>query len=309
MPAYNVEKYIGEALQSLLDQSLSPDEIVIINDGSTDSTLSVISGFSFSCPLTVITTENNGQGAARNIGVSLAASDYIYYLDSDDLLDKDFIKIAKQELIQSGCPDIFLFSGESFFDDHSQHRMIEYKRGFEGFFESESSLLRSAKGSHSLSCSPCLYVSKRKLWGAGKLEFGPNYYEDDALFYPLLFSCSSFRVIDTPLFRRRIRKGSTMTIPKNEKHVLGALNCLVTTLELYHSFSPSSVQASQVAKKVEAFSIKYIRCCRVADYRPVYAPIFLSLKISKRPRYLVRLFVSWIGLNRLINILRSRRTT
>lgn len=84
MPAYNAEKYIAESIESLLVQTLSDWELIVVNDGSTDNTLQVIERFT-DPRIKVITQQNQGEAAARNRGLDTAVGEYIAFLDSDDL--------------------------------------------------------------------------------------------------------------------------------------------------------------------------------------------------------------------------------
>lgn len=80
--AFNSEKYIREALESVLRQTLSPDEIILIDDGSTDKTREVVS---FCKDIKYFFQENQGPGAARNRGISEASGDFVAFLDADDI--------------------------------------------------------------------------------------------------------------------------------------------------------------------------------------------------------------------------------
>jgi glycosyltransferase involved in cell wall biosynthesis len=92
VPTYNRASLIGATLESILHQSYAPAEVIVVDDGSTDGTESVVSRF----PGTVRyhRTENSGVCAARNLGVSLATSSWIAFCDSDDLWTSE--KLAKQ---------------------------------------------------------------------------------------------------------------------------------------------------------------------------------------------------------------------
>lgn len=83
IPAYNREKYLGEAVQSALGQTLSPDEIIVVDDGSTDQTAAVAR--SFGGIVRCLTRTNGGVGPARNDGVAASSGDILAFLDSDDL--------------------------------------------------------------------------------------------------------------------------------------------------------------------------------------------------------------------------------
>jgi glycosyltransferase involved in cell wall biosynthesis len=93
IPAYNAERWIADALESALAQTWLRKEIIVVDDGSPDRTLSVACGFS-SKNVSAVTQENQGASAARNKALSLCQGDYIQWLDADDLLARD--KIEKQ---------------------------------------------------------------------------------------------------------------------------------------------------------------------------------------------------------------------
>ncbi len=82
IPAYNVEKYIGRAIDSVLAQTRRPDEIIVVDDGSTDNTAEVIR--SYGSKVCFIRQENAGASVARNTGVQAATSEWIAFLDADD---------------------------------------------------------------------------------------------------------------------------------------------------------------------------------------------------------------------------------
>jgi len=93
IPAYNAEPWISDTIQSALGQTWSNKEIIVVNDGSADQTLSIARRFA-SKTVSVATQENLGASAARNRAIELSQGDYIQWLDADDLLSPD--KIAKQ---------------------------------------------------------------------------------------------------------------------------------------------------------------------------------------------------------------------
>ena len=102
IPAYNAECWIAETIRSALSQTWPRKEIIIVDDGSTDETRSIVQKFA-SNVVSVVSQENQGVCAARNKAYELCQGDYIQWLDADDLLSAG--KIAKQmeaaEQIQS----------------------------------------------------------------------------------------------------------------------------------------------------------------------------------------------------------------
>lgn len=259
IPAYNVDNYLGAALDSIKAQTELPDEVILIDDGSTDRTLEVARAYEFSVSYRVVSIENGGQGNARNIGVGMASSQYIYFFDSDDLLTENFISSIKKRIRENQRPDIVLFSGESFNDrDYQGSRWSDYRRGFSGMYSKRAEFLDQAYNHNALFCSPCLYVSKKSLWGPDGLAFGPNFLEDEALFYPLLFACDSFLVIDEVFFLRRNREGSTMNMDLNVKHVSGALNCMEATLALCEAKNLTPNERWHIRKRLKSYCLAYV---------------------------------------------------
>ena len=93
VPAYNTEKYISKCLLSLISQTLKEIEIIVVNDGSTDSTPFIIKKFSDADGrIKVITQTNQKQGVARNRGTEIATAEYIGFVDSDDWVDLDYFE-------------------------------------------------------------------------------------------------------------------------------------------------------------------------------------------------------------------------
>jgi len=291
IPAYNVEKYLKAALDSIKAQTELPDEVILIDDGSTDKTLAVAEEYGFSIPYKVLSIENGGQGNARNLGVSLASSEYVYFFDSDDLLRSDFIGSIKDQIRTNQSPDIILFSGESFNDSEYQgNRWVNYRRGFSGVFFDRAAFLQKARSHNALFCSPCLYVSKKSLWGPHGLEFGHNFLEDDAIFFSVLFACSTFVVLDEVFFLRRNREGSTMTMAYNAKHVNGALDCLDSTISLHDSGNLTAQELKLVRNRIGSFCMAYIFMARRANEKKSYKKIFESVVKARSPIAALKIF-------------------
>jgi len=109
IPAFNAEKWISDCIESALAQTWCCKEIIVVDDGSTDSTLKIASSYA-SPHVHVTTQENCGASAARNHALSLAQGDYIQWLDADDLLAPD--KVARQlEGAEQGNISRVLISG------------------------------------------------------------------------------------------------------------------------------------------------------------------------------------------------------
>ena len=98
LSAYNEERFIRKAIESVVNQTLKDIEIIIINDGSTDDTLDIINSYADKDKrIVVIDQENIGLGASRNKGMKIAKGEYVTFLDGDDWFREDAFEIAYNE--------------------------------------------------------------------------------------------------------------------------------------------------------------------------------------------------------------------
>lgn len=99
MPVYNVQDYVGVAVKSILRQTYTNFELIIVNDGSTDNTLNKVSQFN-DRRIKIYTTSNRGLAAARNFGLKIATGKYIYFIDSDDAIARNLLQICIEQIEQ-----------------------------------------------------------------------------------------------------------------------------------------------------------------------------------------------------------------
>lgn len=119
IPAYNVEKYIERCIKSAINQTLKEIEIIIVNDGSTDSTHNIIKEhFSGMKEIVIVNKQNEGVSVARNHGVKIAKGAYIQFLDGDDWIEptacEKMYMFAKEENFEIVVADLY-------YDDDNHH--------------------------------------------------------------------------------------------------------------------------------------------------------------------------------------------
>lgn len=117
IPVYNVEKYLAECVDSVLGQSYTDYEIILVDDGATDSSGEMCDAYALrDSRIRVIHRSNGGLSAARNTGLKAARGEYIYFLDSDDYIEacalEHLLATAEQEQA-----DVVFFDGYVFFDE------------------------------------------------------------------------------------------------------------------------------------------------------------------------------------------------
>ncbi|MCD8390767.1 MAG: glycosyltransferase [Firmicutes bacterium] len=99
-PVYNGEKTIARCVDSILAQTLTETEIIVVNDGSTDKTAEILSGYK---NIRVINQENAGQGFARNRGIDAARGEYIAFVDADDTIEPNMLAAMYAAAKESGA--------------------------------------------------------------------------------------------------------------------------------------------------------------------------------------------------------------
>lgn len=103
IPAYNAQEYIGEALDSVLAQSFTDYEVIVVDDGSTDQTPQILADYaSRDSRIRIITTLNQGVSKARNVGLDASAGEYIAFLDADDAFVNDTLTHLHSLIVSTG---------------------------------------------------------------------------------------------------------------------------------------------------------------------------------------------------------------
>ncbi|WP_288550003.1 glycosyltransferase family 2 protein [uncultured Brachyspira sp.] len=109
IPVYNVEKYLRDCLNSVIGQTYKDLEIICINDGSTDNSLSILEEYAkIDKRITIINKKNAGVSAARNDGIEKSVGEYLFCLDSDDYIDKDFLEVFYNNAKQNNSDLVIL---------------------------------------------------------------------------------------------------------------------------------------------------------------------------------------------------------
>lgn len=126
VPVYNVEKYLDECLSSLVNQTLSDIEIIVVNDGTKDNSQSIIDHYVKQYPNKVISLikENGGLGDARNYGIPYAKGEYIGFVDSDDIVHLEmYEKMFNKAKLEDS--DLVLCDLEYFYETSSEKMVKE----------------------------------------------------------------------------------------------------------------------------------------------------------------------------------------
>lgn len=126
VPVYNAEKYLSQCLDSIVDQSLSRIEIVLVDDGSFDSSPELLARYAEKDKrVRVIRSQNKGAGAARNEGLAIASGKYLSFLDADDFFEADMLEAAFNAA-ERDCADVVAFGGWLYDEEGNANRQASW---------------------------------------------------------------------------------------------------------------------------------------------------------------------------------------
>lgn len=210
IPVYNVESYLRECLDSVVAQTYPGWEAICVNDGSTDSSELILNEYAArDSRLKVITQPNGGLSAARNAGVDAAKGDYVFFLDSDDWLEKNALEVLSTNIENE---DMLCFSGRRYFEsdrafhDADQLEPHSYVSGMD-YYNDNALLTRD----FAFVCV-VLRIYKREFLSRHSLRFKEGIFHEDNLFTPLVcYYAKKVRVIDECLYDYRVRANSITT--------------------------------------------------------------------------------------------------
>lgn len=240
VPVFNTRKWLPDSMESVLHQSFADFELICVDDGSEDDSFSYLQELARQDPrLKVYRIPHNGQGAARQEGMRHALKKYIYFFDSDDLLEKNALE-KMYALAEKRQTDVLLFDGSIFYDDDiSDRQKLQYgksayirSRAYADVTDGEALFVRMSRDGV-FSVSPCLMLIRRDYLTDAGIEFaGGCIYEDNLFAVQVLTQTKRASHENIPLFKRRLRAGSTVTHRKNE-YDLVSYHYILTRLLAY----------------------------------------------------------------------------
>lgn len=225
IPVYNVEKYLCDCLDSVLNQSFTNWEAICVNDGSTDGSVAILDEYaSKDSRIIVISQANRGLSATRNVGMKAAKGDYLLFLDSDDWLEANALEILSKYLKDE---DMICFSGKRFIEETGHFEEADHLQS-EVFSSGWEYYSRHALCHRSFAfVCVVLRCYRRSFLFNHSLKFKTGIYHEDNLFTPLIcYYAGRTAVIPNVLYDYRIRQSSIMTSRslKHWKDIIGIAN-------------------------------------------------------------------------------------
>ena len=267
IPVFNVEKFVNETLLSVKKQISPPDEVIVVNDGSNDGSLNILNNYKDLHGWKIIQTLNQGIGLTRNFGRSIAKSEYIYFLDSDDIIKDNLIFRMREIIKQYNKPDMILFSGETFAINKSVNKKINLKFTLNGKYNSGSVVIRELINRKEALPQVSRYITRVELWSKNKLNYPNCTYEDEAVFFPLLALSKNIILITEVYFKYRVDRIDSVTNRRPDtKHALGYLHIINFIIEFMKN-NPELVKLDLSAwrYRLGRNGLKYIGMCMKTD--------------------------------------------
>lgn len=174
VPLYNKAENIRATIESILNQDLSPNEIIIVDDGSTDGGADIVEDYK-SRGVTLIRQCNQGVSAARNAGVNAADSDYVAFIDADDLWESDHLSVMSELIIHYPRAGLYSSAYKICRDGLIYTPKSKFSKSWQGLIPN---FFDSYRDDLSLVCSSTACVNKKIFTDVGGFPLGVRRGED-----------------------------------------------------------------------------------------------------------------------------------
>lgn len=222
IPVYNTEKYLNRCIDSILNQDnfekyVDNLEILLINDGSPDNSQKIIDSYSENFQfIKGYIKKNGGPSDARNFGLTLAKNEYIWFIDSDDWIDKESFDIIFSEIEKNNLETLEFDSCGALESNNTIKLSISR---FHNSLSTEALPGYRALEKIGYISGVCFKVSKRSIYTDNNLTFPLNEFnEDDIIAYYVVKYSKLYKKINTPLYYYYARENST-THNRNSEHL------------------------------------------------------------------------------------------
>lgn len=215
VPVYNVEEYIEECLESLVSQTFQDYEIILVNDGSTDSSGEICDFYKTKYPNMIVHhKKNEGLISARRVGLSLARGEYCIFCDSDDYLQINALETLNN-IINTCAPDIVIYN--AYMLSGNEKKKFFENLFDEGFLLSKEKLLDKLLLTYQIN-SLCIKAIRRSIIDIQKdysRLYAYNYGEDLLQSIPPIIQSNTIYYLNQPLYTYRVTSGMMKKFNEN----------------------------------------------------------------------------------------------
>lgn len=269
IPVYNVEDYLKECLDSVINQSYRYLQIILINDGSTDTSRFICDEYRKKDDrVKVIHKENGGLSEARNVGLENSIGEYVVFVDSDDYIHKDFIRILLENLIYNNA-DISLSDFSSYKLSNEVVLGKAKKMSFEDFFTQIKSLTTKI--------IVCNKLYKIDIWNG--VRFEKNKLHEDVFVF--LNTCYNRKFVYDiqKLYFYRERLGSITKTP-SEKSFIDSIEGFSILLDFFNKNDKKYCKI--ILEEIIYLNVRYFNAFKRNKPKIFLKKNFVNFLLSKR---------------------------
>ncbi len=280
IPVYNAEDYLDRCLDSVLDQSFMSFEVILVDDGSNDSSPLICDRYSATdSRFRTIHKKNGGVSSARNAGMNLAKGEYLMFMDADDALLPD----ALERMMEGVVDEDVIVGGYTRFIGGVPEKEVHPKknRSYRGedmacFFE--DNIRRNSE----MIDAPRAKMFRRRTVGDLRFCEDLSYAEDKIFVLTYLASCQSAHTCDVPVYAYHIRPGSLGSDVSSDRHLMQ----LRRFLPMYADVLASLTSRFPSSGKLNALYHKDLVC--------KYSFRALGIFLKRKTVLLTRDYISWL---------------
>lgn len=238
IPIYNSEKYILDCLRSIKNQSLKEYEVICIDDGSNDNSIELCNSYLSEniSNYDIIKINHSGVSIARNIGIERAKGDYIFFLDSDDVIFSKDVLTKLYDIANNTLCDVILTKFVNSKKNRLSKKIYNYGNMFSGLDLIKTGLINR------FDCNPSLYFCRTSF--LSDIRFVENIYMEDMVFFTdiLLKSNHIYNSNVISIVKRNAENSITNSNGKWDYYNIIAFDMILDRLKdkiddsLYHSY-------------------------------------------------------------------------
>lgn len=246
VPVYNAEKYLVRCIESVLAQSLPDYELILIDDGSLDNSGLLCDDFAKRDErIRVIHQKNGGAAAARNAGLDISAGEWIAFIDSDDLVHPDYLRVLYETAVMQKA-DVAACRYRSFHDES----IIRFERTPIALSKEDAEAYWV--GDRTGATVPWGKLYHNSIFSGIRFPIG-RIGEDEFVTYKILFGCEKLVVIDVPLYYYFVNRGG---VSRSDyfKRLPDILDCFAEHEAFFRDSPWQKAYRLEVEKYAEAYS-------------------------------------------------------
>lgn len=261
---YNVDKYIGQCLDSIISQTGVKFEIICVNDLSPDNSLAILTEYAGRDDRIRIVNrrENGGLSSARNTGIRCAKGRYLYNIDGDDMLAPGAL-YKMFSICEENKLDMLSFSAGAFYDDDcsedfGSEDQYERKHRYEGIRKGYELFCEMLKNGDRATSNRVLYCCRRDWFEEnGLYDCEGLRYCDDSMF-SMYMAAGRVMCIDDKLYLRRFRSGSAVTSPMKKRYLESMMVLFLHEINVWKKYRFED-SVNEIIRKYFLYRLKEIK--------------------------------------------------